>query len=152
MRPRRCASAPRSAAPTASSPSEDCGPSASVQGSLTRFLNSRRRMSALEVVPRIRAVERLVAEREVGHDVAFYGRLQQRPLKPRRVAQVTALDAPGTEAHVCEDIAAETLDERGALDAGCRRLGRREPDRSRRERAEGGPQPRDAALDLEDPH
>ncbi len=38
---------------------------------------------ASEVVPRIGAIERLVAEREVGDDVAFDRGLQQRPLEPR---------------------------------------------------------------------
>jgi hypothetical protein len=44
-------------------------------------------------MPRIGAVERLVAEREVGNDVAFDRDLQQRPLKPGRIAQMAAGDA-----------------------------------------------------------
>ena len=46
----------------------------------------------LQVVPRIRAVERFVAEREVGDDVAFDRGFEQRPLEPRRVAGVAARD------------------------------------------------------------
>ena len=47
---------------------------------------------ALEIVPRIRAVERFVAQREVGDDVAFDGGFEQRPLKPGWIAQVAARD------------------------------------------------------------
>ena len=47
----------------------------------------------LEVVPGIGAVERFVAEREVGDDVALDRGFQQRPLKPGRVAQMATRDA-----------------------------------------------------------
>ncbi len=40
----------------------------------------------LEIVPRIGAVERLITEWKVGHDIAFDRGLQQRPLKPGWVA------------------------------------------------------------------
>ena len=46
-----------------------------------------------QIVPRIGAVERLVAEREVGDDVALDRRFQQRPLEPGRIAQMAAVDA-----------------------------------------------------------
>ena len=57
------------------------------------FRSSLRMLVHLEVVARVGAVERLVAEREIGDDVALDRRLEQRPLEPRRVAQVAALDA-----------------------------------------------------------
>src|SRR5437879_12406757 len=118
---------------------------------------SRRRMAALdhvglEVVAGVRAVERLVAEREVGHDVALDGGLQQRPVEPRRIAQVTTLDAPGADAYIREDVSAESLDHRGALEARGRHIGGRQAHRSRRERTERGAEPRDAALDFADPY
>ena len=40
----------------------------------------------------IRAVERFIAEREVGHDIALDRGLEQRPLKPGRVAEVAGAD------------------------------------------------------------
>ena len=48
---------------------------------------------ASEVVPRIRAIERLVAEREVRDDVVLDRGFEQRPLEPGRVARVAARDA-----------------------------------------------------------
>ena len=36
----------------------------------------------LQIVPRVRAVERFVAKGEVRHDVAFDRRFEQRPLEP----------------------------------------------------------------------
>src|SRR5690606_15879055 len=68
-----------------------------------------------EVVPRVRAVERLVAQREVRDDVAVDGGLEQRPLEPRRIAQVAALDAAGRDPDPGEHVAAEAFDEREAL-------------------------------------
>ena len=41
---------------------------------------------------RVRAIERLVAQREVGDDVALDHRLEYRPLEPRGIAQVATLD------------------------------------------------------------
>ena len=58
------------------------------------FSNRVRRMSILEIVARIGAVEGFVAERKVGDDVAFDRRFQQRPLEPRRVTQMAARDLP----------------------------------------------------------
>ena len=70
----------------------------------------------LEVAPRIGAIERFVAEREVGDDVALDRRLQQRPLEPRGVAQMAARDgAVVREPHMREDVAAKALDEGKAL-------------------------------------
>src|SRR4029077_16970603 len=64
-----------------------------------RLRGDERRMPAtlasgsfFKIMPRIRAVERLVAEREVSDDVAVNGGFQQRPLKPRRIAHVAARD------------------------------------------------------------
>src|SRR5215510_16589604 len=63
------------------------------------------------MMARIGAVERLVAEREVGDDVAFDHDLQQRPLKPRRIAQMAARHALTIEAHPDEHIATERFGE-----------------------------------------
>src|SRR5271166_5428757 len=70
----------------------------------------------LKVASRIRAVERLVAEGEVGDDIALDRRFEQWPLEPRSVAQMTAGDrAVGVQPHVSEDVAAERLDQSKAL-------------------------------------
>src|SRR4029453_1023757 len=87
---------------------------ASVTGPRIRFLNSRVRKvgNPLEIVTRMRAVERFVAEREVGDDVAFDRDLEQRPLEPGRVAQMATLDgAVLAEANGYENAAAEGLGE-----------------------------------------
>src|SRR6195256_1424528 len=71
---------------------------------------------ASQIVARIGAIERLVAEREVRNDVAFYGRLQERPLEPARVPRMDAgKPAVCPDAHAHEDIAAEGLDQGGAF-------------------------------------
>src|SRR5260221_12521138 len=65
---------------------------------------------------RIRAIERFVAEREVGDDVPLDGGLEQRPLEPRRIAQVAALDrSTGAKAQPDQDIAAEAFHESHAF-------------------------------------
>ena len=70
----------------------------------------------LEIVARIGAVERFVAEREVGDDVAFDRGLEQRPLEPGRVAQMAARDrAVGAEAQPDQHVAAEAFDQRQAF-------------------------------------
>ena len=72
----------------------------------------KQKLAHLEIVPRIRAVERLVAQREVGDDVAFDDCLEERPLEPRRIAQVTARNpALAADPHPGEDIAAKGFDE-----------------------------------------
>src|SRR6516162_2445059 len=48
---------------------------------------------ALEILSRIGAVEGLIAEGEIRHDVAFDRCLQQRPLEPGGIARVAADDA-----------------------------------------------------------
>src|SRR5689334_8392816 len=54
---------------------------------------------SLEVVTGVGAVEGLIAEREVGDDVALDCGFQHRPLKPGGIAHVAARDpAFGTEA------------------------------------------------------
>src|SRR6185312_6681708 len=69
-----------------------------------------------QIMPRIRAVERLIAEREVGDDVAFDCGLEQRPLEPGRVAQVAASDATiAIEAQPRQDVAAKSFRERHAF-------------------------------------
>src|SRR5690606_41493882 len=84
------------------------------QQAIDELSHDHRRAS--EIMARIRAVEGFVAEREVGDDVALDRRLEQRPLEPRGVAQVAALDrAIGTETQPDEDVAAESLDQRRAL-------------------------------------
>src|SRR6266851_177691 len=71
---------------------------------------------ASQIVARIGAIERLVAEREVRNDVAFYGRLQERPLEPARVPRMDAGKlSVCPDAHAHEDIATEGLDQGGAL-------------------------------------
>src|SRR5262245_8196189 len=64
-----------------------------------------------QVVTRIGAIERLVAEREVGDDVALDHHFQQRPLEPGRVAQMAAHDALAIEPQPGEHIAAERFGE-----------------------------------------
>src|SRR5262249_56862387 len=54
---------------------------------------------SLKVVSGIGAIERLVAEREVGDDIAFDDGLQQRPLEPGRIAQVATGDALVRQPH-----------------------------------------------------
>src|SRR6185295_9577280 len=65
--------------------------------------------AVLKVVPRIGAVERLVAERAVGDDVALDRGLQQRPLEPGRIAQMAARDPAAVEPQPDQDVAAESL-------------------------------------------
>src|SRR5260221_11485005 len=73
----------------------------------------------LEVMAGIRAVERFIAEREVGDDVAFDRRLEQRPLKPRGVAQMAAFHAArGADPDPRKNIAAEAFNHRYALSGG----------------------------------
>jgi len=62
----------------------------------------------------------LFAKREVRDDVALDRRPPVSvPQKPRRIAQVAALDAPsGAEAHVGEHIAPKPFYQRRAFDAG----------------------------------
>src|SRR5208283_165081 len=58
-------------------------------------------------------VERFVAEREVGDNVALDHSLEKRPLEPRGVAQMAARDkGPRVEAHMREHVAAKGLDKR----------------------------------------
>src|SRR3972149_3137747 len=71
---------------------------------------------------RVGAIEGFVAKREIRNDVAFYRRLEQRPLETGRVAQMAALDLTvGADAHPGEDISAEAFHERDAATrTGCR--------------------------------
>ena len=108
----------------------------------------------LEVVARIGAVERFVAEREVGDDVAFDAGLEQRPLKPGRVAQMAALDpAVSAEAHPHEKVAAKGLDQGKPL-AGAIRFAELSVDRAVRQALHDLLDQPEALLDLADadPH
>ena len=60
-------------------------------------------------MPRIGAVERFIAEREVGDDIALDSGFEKRPLEPRRVAQMAARDAAVFDAQRSHHIAAETF-------------------------------------------
>src|SRR5262245_43642396 len=64
-----------------------------------------------EVMPRIGAVERFVAEREVSDDVAFDHHFEERPLEPRRIAQMAARHALAVKAHPGQHIATERFGE-----------------------------------------
>ena len=67
-------------------------------------------------MPGVRAVEGLINERKIGDDIAFDGRFKERPLKPGWVAQMASLDyARRADPHPDENVASETLDERGAF-------------------------------------
>src|ERR1700733_2855680 len=67
----------------------------SVSGPCVRLsINVLRIGFALEVVSGIRAIERFVADRKIGDDVALDCGFQQRPLEPGRIAQVATLHAP----------------------------------------------------------
>ena len=90
---------------------------------------------ASQVVARIGAVEGFVAEREIRHDVVLDRRLEQRPLQPRRIARVAAIDAAvRREPQPNEHVAAKAFDQRRALARGC---GTRPP---RQNRSECGPE------------
>ena len=67
-------------------------------------------------MPGIGAVEGFVAERKIGDDVALDDRLQQWPLKPGWVTQVTTLDgAVGVEPNPGQNVAAKALNQSEAL-------------------------------------
>src|SRR3546814_1403919 len=69
-----------------------------------------------EVVAGVRAIERLVAEREVGDDVAVDRRFAQWPLEPGRVAEMAARSpSSGVEAQPDQDIATNAFDKRHSL-------------------------------------
>src|SRR5215831_17923877 len=74
---------------------------------------------ALEIMSGIRAVERFVAEREVGDDVALDDGFQQRPLEPGGIAQMAARNVSAIEAQPDQHVAAERLDESEALAHTC---------------------------------
>ena len=70
---------------------------------------------ASEILPRIGAVEGLIAEREIRHDVAFDRRLQKGPLEPGRIARVTAVGGPSFETRALRAPQNEGEDGRGKL-------------------------------------
>jgi hypothetical protein len=57
------------------------------------------RPHALQIVSRIRAIERFVAEWKISDDVALDSGLKERPLKPGWIAKVTTRDASMVELH-----------------------------------------------------
>src|SRR3954464_13761569 len=115
-RPSRRRAAPSTRAASSASAASSGAGAGSVSGPCTRRFSSSVRIS--KIVSRVRAVERLIAEREVGDDVAFDRRFEQRPLEPGRVAQMAARDAAvRAHAHPEEDIAAKAFDQRDAFAA-----------------------------------
>src|SRR5260221_407274 len=62
-----------------------------------------------EILARIGAVERLVAEREVRDDVVLDHSLEQRPLEPRGIAQMAALYQAVAQTEPDQDVAAKSF-------------------------------------------
>src|SRR5262249_24059652 len=62
-------------------------------------------------MPRIRAIERFIAEREIGDDISLDRNLKQRPLKPGWIAQMTAGDVTRLKPDRNQYIATETFDQ-----------------------------------------
>src|SRR5215472_15010467 len=98
-----------SARPTSSSAISSGARRLIVTGLANRDLSNSVRI--LEIVPRIGAVERFVAQRKISNDVVLDRRLEQRPLKPRGIADVTARYRPvGGKAYPYQHIASEGFD------------------------------------------
>src|SRR5258708_8162778 len=74
-----------------------------------------KQLAHLDVLARVRTVERFVAEREIRDDIVFDRRLEQRPLKPRGIAQVAAFDQAVAQAKPDQNVAAKSLDDRHAF-------------------------------------
>ena len=88
------------------------------EGGWSRLLNRSLRMrNPSEVVARVGAVEGFVAQREIGDDVAFDRRLQQRPLEPGRIAQMAAATGRPARAAARRERRRETFDQRHAFAA-----------------------------------
>src|SRR5262249_38990051 len=122
LRPRR-RRAERSTAPASSASSLFCGRGAfSVSGPCARLSNNVLRItfrhwlprfkSALRVVTRIRAIERFIAEREIGDDISLDRNLKHGPWNPGWIAQMTARDLTRFEPQRNQYVAAETFDQR----------------------------------------
>src|SRR4029079_1712879 len=110
---------------------------------------SNRILRILQVVPRVRTVERLVTERKVGDDISLDRRFQQRPLEPRRVAQMTTRNpAIPVDPEPHQNVAAESFGYSQAL-AGFRSAERR-LDRAARNRIKNLLDEPQALLDLAD--
>src|SRR5690606_4821234 len=100
----------------------------------------------LQVVPGIRTVEGLVAQREVRDDVALERRLEERPLEPRGVPKMAARhSAVGHQAQPHQDVAPETLHQGHTLARPRRDRGTRLP---RRQLLEKLANERERLLDL----
>ena len=64
---------------------------------------------------RVGAIEGFVAERKISDDITFDRRLEQRPLKPGRIAKMTALDlSVDADSQPSENVATKSFDERKA--------------------------------------
>src|SRR6185503_6455531 len=83
----------------------------SVKEDRVRLSSSVRRIANdLDIVPRVGAVERFVAQWKIGNDVTLDHRFQKGPLEPRRIAQMTAGNAARTvQPNPDQDIAAKAL-------------------------------------------
>src|SRR5205807_2714812 len=57
------------------------------------FAICRRSWYTSEILPAVGEVKRFVDEREIGNDVAHHRVLEKRPVLPRRVVRVRAVDA-----------------------------------------------------------
>src|SRR5262252_6292524 len=79
---------------------------------LLSVISCPRFKSALRIVSRIRAIERFIAEREIGDDISLDRNLKQWPLKPGWIAQMTARDLTRFEPQRNQHVAAETFDQR----------------------------------------
>src|SRR5450756_1692304 len=111
LRPRRRRAARPTAVASSVTAASSVDGACSVNGRRNRLSKSSLRIwcCSSEVVTRIGAIEGFVAEREVGDDIAFDCRLQQWPLKPRRVAQVASFDPTIPHAEPNQNVAAKPL-------------------------------------------
>src|SRR5262249_56497550 len=81
-----------------------------------------RKPASSEIVARVREVERLVAEREVGNDVVEHRVLERRPVAERRIDDLHARECAviGRD-HPVPDRAAPALDQSAGIGAGAQR-------------------------------
>ena len=68
-------------------------------------------------MPRIRAIERFIAEREIGDDISLDRNFKQWPLKPGWIAQMTARDVTRLKLQRNQYVATKTFDQREAFAA-----------------------------------
>src|SRR5690348_6408184 len=117
LRPSRRRAARSSAAASSTIAASSGARAGSVSGGRINPSSRCLRMDApSKIVAGVGAVERFVAERKIGDDVALDGRFEQRPLKPGGIAQMAALDrAVRAETQRHENIAAESFDQGDAF-------------------------------------